>query len=543
MNKKNNHFGVCATHNIFNAKQTIDIAARIIGKLGKTVLLSSILIFIWSCSKGGSMPENSLDDQASETYKDSLFIKDNTIEKWGMFELKLFGPSTGTPAYNVSLSAVFSNGETEKKVIGFYNGNGEYLVRFMPNKTGIWNFVTSSGIPNMNNRKGNFTSIPASSGNHGPVSVSGIQFDYGDGKLFLPFGTTAYCWELEPRYEQTLETLKKSGFNKVRFMPFPHKDNSMPIPPFLGTNGNWNFESPNPEFWKFFDKSVTDLQKLGIEAEIILFHPYDRNTFGFDKMTHEQASFYIKYISARLSAYRNVWWSMANEYDLIKDRTLDQWENLGSVLKEADPYNHPKSIHALPGKLYPKSDSNWITHISYQGYDPENIASMILKYQKPVFLDEFGYEGNLSNDWGNLSAKECTRRCWVTVVNGGYFTHGESYASNNDNEGLFFWKGGNFMGESHKRIDYLQNMLDKRLTEPLVNVDKYTARAGDNFILSYLGDSALNKFEMDLATGNYNIEIIDPWEMTVISTMTSNGGKVSINLPSKNYLAITATKF
>ena len=478
------------------------------------------------------------------------FIFSQNCEKWNVFEITCSGPASSNPFTEIVFSAVFINGSIVDTITGFYDGLGKYKVRYMPAIEGQWNYVTISNNEKLKNIKGKFFCTPPSKGNHGPVSVAGTQFSYADGKLFFPLGTTAYCWELEPRYEQTLETLKESGFNKVRFMPFPHSGNSMPIAPFQGTIGNWNFESPNPEFWKFFDKCVTDLEKLNIQAEIILFHPYDRNGFGLDKMTPDQSKFYIKYITARLSAYRNVWWSMANEYDLIKNRSLDQWEELSSVLIEADPYNHPKSIHALPGKIYPKSDSKWITHISYQGYDPEHIACMIVIYKKPVILDESGYEGNISDGWGKLSAEECTRRCWVTVTNGGYYTHGESYTSNLQNpfsidnkDGLFFWKGGVLSGESYKRMHYLKNMMDEWLTEPLHNTDKYTAQAGNNFILTYLGDSLFNHFEMDLPMENYKIEIIDTWEMAVISSMTSPGGRVTVNLPSKKYLAISAYKY
>ena len=218
---------------------------------------------------------------------------------------------------------------------------------------------------------------------------------------------------------------------------------------------------------------------------------------------------------------------------------------------EADPYNHPKSIHALPGKIYPKSESKWITHISYQGYDPENIAGMILNYKKPVILDASGYEGNLLNiDWGNLTAEECTRRCWVSVINGGYYTHGESYTSKkqdpfsiDNTDGLFFWKGGVLSGESYKRMHYLKNIIDERLTEPLINTDKYTARAGNNFILTYFGNDIIIQYNMDLPKENYKIDIIDTWGMTVISSINSPGGKVTISLPSQKYLAISAYKY
>ena len=53
---------------------------------------------------------------------------------------------------------------------------------------------------------------------------------------------------------------------------------------------------------------------MGIQADVILFHPYDR--WGYSKMGKEMNERYVRYMIARISAYRNVWWSLANEWDV-----------------------------------------------------------------------------------------------------------------------------------------------------------------------------------------------------------------------------------
>ena len=55
-------------------------------------------------------------------------------------------------------------------------------------------------------------------------------------------------------------------------------------------------------------------------------HPYDR--WGFSMMKAEDDDRYWKYVLARFSAYRNVWWSLANEYDLMHKKTLSDWEQM-----------------------------------------------------------------------------------------------------------------------------------------------------------------------------------------------------------------------
>lgn len=37
--------------------------------------------------------------------------------------------------------------------------------------------------------------------------------------------------------------------------------------------------------------------------------------WGFDRMPLEAGVRYLKYLTARMSSFRNIWWSLANEYD------------------------------------------------------------------------------------------------------------------------------------------------------------------------------------------------------------------------------------
>ena len=54
---------------------------------------------------------------------------------------------------------------------------------------------------------------------------------------------------------------------------------------------------------------------------------------------------YLKFVVARLGAYRNVWWSMANEFDFMKTKTDADWERFARVVADSDPYDHLLSIH------------------------------------------------------------------------------------------------------------------------------------------------------------------------------------------------------
>ncbi len=147
-----------------------------------------------------------------------------SVEQWGIFELALDGPPGATHFWMSSSAPNFASRIVSSKPDGFYDGDGVYRVRFMPDTPGEWRYVTKSNVDALDGHTGSFTCTPASEGNHGPVHVHNqFHFAYADGTPYYSFGTTCYAWahqgdELE---EQTLETLKSAPFNKMRMCVFP----------------------------------------------------------------------------------------------------------------------------------------------------------------------------------------------------------------------------------------------------------------------------------------------------------------------------------
>ena len=110
------------------------------------------------------------------------------VEKWRIFEIVLNGESKENPFTDVKLGAVFTNGETTKTVTGFYDGKGIFKIRFMPQETGAWTYVTSSNLKVLHNKKGKFDCVSNTKNNHGPVIVNDtFNFAYSDGKPYYPF--------------------------------------------------------------------------------------------------------------------------------------------------------------------------------------------------------------------------------------------------------------------------------------------------------------------------------------------------------------------
>ena len=66
----------------------------------------------------------------------------DTVEQWGLYEISLQGPTGGNPFLDINFSARFTQGDDSIDVPGFYDGDGNYRVRFMPQKLGLWKYRT-----------------------------------------------------------------------------------------------------------------------------------------------------------------------------------------------------------------------------------------------------------------------------------------------------------------------------------------------------------------------------------------------------------------
>src|ERR1039458_1516529 len=355
------------------------------------------------------------------------------IERWDRFEISLAGPAEGNPFLDVQFSAEFRQQHRGVQVDGFYDGGGAYKVRFSPDAEGEWSYVTRSNRRELDGKTGAFLARAPSAGNRGPVSVRNTyDFGYADGTPYFPFGTTCYAWTHQPAalQEQTIETLRGAPFNKMRLCIFP----------------KWYTYNQ--------DTRIAQLQGLGIEADLILFHPYDH--WGYALMPPEVDDRYLRYVVARLAAFRNVWWSVANEWDLVKGKKTADWDRYFRILQESDPYGRLRSIHHS-GPMYDPTKP-WVNHVSIQGDDFAKIPEWRSTFRKPLIFDECKYEGNIPKRWGDISAREMTRRFWLGMANGAYVGHGETYLDAHD---ILWWsKGGVLHGESPRRIAFLRGIIE-----------------------------------------------------------------------------------
>lgn len=491
--------------------------------------------------------------------RSSFGRESESVEQWGTYEISLQGPSDGNPYLDVWLHAEFTNGARTVTVPGFYDGNGIFRIRFSPDRQGAWKYVTKSNRAELSGKSGSVMCTEPTGNNHGPVRVVKTHYlEYADGSPFYAVGTTAYQWTSVKQsiQNETVETLADLPFNKVRMCVFPksysYGNDTEPWQyPF---ESKTDFSRPNFEFFQNFDERVRQLRDLGIQADVILFHPYDR--WGYAEMGKENNARYVRYLIARLSAYRNVWWSLANEWDIPRIKSAIDWEGIGTLLQNEDPHQRLRGIHNwyyAESHFYDHTRP-WITHVSAQTYFFFHAIGWRDKYKKPLLFDEMRYEGDVSSSWGSLTAREMTSYFWKAGLSGGYGTHGETLRNDADRATEVRWwaKGGTLMGESPDRIAFFKRIMeeapvtemtprlaklgtrpvpddipdkvDRKLIDELNDNIYVFSKEGEHY-LAYTTDSG-RTIDLDLAGGKgYALQVIDTWDMRIVSEKTVGPGK------------------
>ncbi|MGN1024579.1 MAG: DUF4038 domain-containing protein [Lachnospiraceae bacterium] len=481
---------------------------------------------------------------------------------------------------------------------GFYRGVGRYTIRYYPKAPGT--LTVRFQVPGGDPVQETCQVAPADPGRHGMVQAKGIHLAYEDGTRFFSVGTTIYgmIHQRQTLLETTYRTLADAPFNKIRLCLFPkyydfNHEEPERFPFARHEDGSFDFATPDDAWWDMLEKNLTRLRQLGIQADLILFHPYDH--WGFAAMTKDQCLSYLSYAARRLSSFPNLWWSLANEYDLMDRFDRSWWKDFAALLRRKDPYGHLLSNHQCITE-WDFSDPS-TTHVCLQSSAVMRTPLYQERYHKPVLFDECAYEGNLPYNWGNITGRELLHRFWTTSVLGGYATHGETFLTKEEAKAWFsgktgtdpilWWaKGGTLHGEAPQRIAFLRTLMESLPGDPepdpldasmdqekLLEKMQDPARAaevpevmrqvarmpkeqfagfldgnrlcaghvGEQVFLQYFAHNCPCIAFLNLpGDREYEIRLVDTWEMTDTLLLRGASGRTLVSLPGKEGMLLLA---
>lgn len=211
------------------------------------------------------------------------------MKQYETFELRFGGETLPDAWAQIDLTATFSCAQESLTVKGFYDGEsdgrGVYVVRFLPQYAGVYRYQVRGAVT----AEGEIVCEASSPEAHGIVRAVGTHFAFADGAPYIPFGTTVYALisQDDALVEQTLQSLAAAPFNKLRLCVFPkdydYNHNEPPLYAFARReDGSWDTSRPSIAFYQRLERILRRIAALGIQLDLILFHPYDR--WGFAAM-------------------------------------------------------------------------------------------------------------------------------------------------------------------------------------------------------------------------------------------------------------------
>lgn len=417
-----------------------------------------------------------------------------------VIELALAGPRLGprdAPARDVELWVRFQHegGEPACTVHGFWDGDGKgratgnvFKVRFCPTAPGKWLLaeVRSNAAELAGQHQGDWVTAVVSTRPGfwipDPETPGQRWYKRSDGSHPYIFGNTHYTF-LSGRTDRgpnasTIEADIRGNarfFKKLRFSLFGGRYVHPTDKPFLDDAGKPTDDGdfshrPNPAwFHRRADVAVRTALEVDLIADLILNGPdtrESRSALRARRNGGDPAPF-LRYVAARYGSYPNVWFCLANEWDIKNPRyTPDQIAAAGTTLRKLLPYPTPISVHGRPANWNGRLNTRppWHDHVSLQGKirtlarSADFIARNHVRGGRcPVVNDELGYEGR----GDRFSRDDVLEGHLGAFLGGGYGTTGWKPASK---KGHYFW--GAFEAAEHtaaKHLAWLRAAIDKRV--------------------------------------------------------------------------------
>jgi poly(3-hydroxybutyrate) depolymerase/lysophospholipase L1-like esterase len=386
-------------------------------------------------------------------------------------DVRIDRPTALNPFTDVAVTGEVKDASGQvARIDGFCDSadGSRFAVRFMPRIAGphTWKVTLRQGDFTTSS-EGVFHAVPGG-GPKGPVRVDKdhpLHFVYeGGADHFFWNSTTTYAmagWRDEDIIRESLDRLARFKINRVRVALIPPrvKSGAQWMEPAITNNGWFSFcvnpwpakfpedvndpgfdpHSFNVPYWQKYERLVEYARDRGIQVSVIFY--VDGSLPGVDPfrapaMGGDLEKLYYSYAAARLSAYSNVMWDVANEYRHFRD---DAWaEKMGAFLREHDPYAHLMSIHGHGDFHFRQSP--WADFAMYQSWDEHgayDFMSANIAQQKqtgrtmPQVNEEYGYEDHYPYPWGEArlwparTADTRNKLSWQIAMAGGYQTTGE----------------------------------------------------------------------------------------------------------------------
>jgi hypothetical protein len=333
------------------------------------------------------------------------------------------GAAHPNPYLTVDLNVEFRSPNHKTYLMpGFWDGGRRIVVRFSPTEPGEWDFRVTGNIPRLENQTGRFTAAPSEA--PGFVHVANVRhWATDDNKPHLWMGDTVSRFGVldQATFETIVNARVKQKFNHLRGIAIGRgadEKQAFPSP-----------DRPSPEFFRRLDERVRFANGKGLTVDLLLAPSATDLAALFP--TPELRRRFVRYLIARYSS-ANLTWQGVETWENDKDgRAL--LKEVGLILKQLDPYHHPRSTGAEVTSSSLLSDG-WMDYVTYRSSDYQVGAVEHPFYNVPFVNAGFAEENSGA---GKRTARDVDpdtfrHRLWNSAVNGEYPTSANTGVSGDD---------------------------------------------------------------------------------------------------------------
>lgn len=314
------------------------------------------------------------------------------------------------PYQSVELRAEFRDPRGDTYVMpGFWDGGRKLKIRFSPLSEGRWDFRVTSNIPRLSGKIDSFTATEATtSGFVIPFNVHHFRYSKTNtGHLWMGFTCYPFATIPADTFRRLADIRTKQKFNHMRGL-------------ILGDDATAARAIPspdqiNPEYFRFVDERILYLTQKGITFDLIL----GGSNGQLEKLlpNWRQRERYVRYLIARYAAM-NITWQGFQDFESYADGAA-LLKEIGDLLKQADPYHHPRSTGTLSTSAS-IGGSGWQNYVTYHTYNPNLFAIEHQLYPVAFVNAGFGSEdsGAGKTQPGDVDTDTFRKRMWNAAING-----------------------------------------------------------------------------------------------------------------------------
>jgi hypothetical protein len=319
------------------------------------------------------------------------------VAQWTRFQAEFTSSRVyENPVQDVQMEIEFTSPSGKKStVLGFWDGDRKWKVRFSPDEAGKWTYRTRTSPkrdPGLDAQNGAFRCVPYKGKNplyrHGAVGVSQNRryFVHADGTPFFWMGDTAWLGPLKSSaadWETYLQDRLSKGFSVIHIFTTQARHVPGDAEGRLAYIGKRERIGIDPAFYQRLDKRMDAVNDWGLAVAPILIHDsivvppsasaleieradqFGKKWFLPTLLPEDQLIVLGRYMVARYGAHQ-VLWTLGGDGDYRGERA-EMWKRIGRAVFK---YSHDRIATMHPGGVQWDADEfrqePWFNFISYQ---------------------------------------------------------------------------------------------------------------------------------------------------------------------------------